>query len=238
MNLLRWIVRLITLLFLVLVVGVGLLITPIGAHQVSAWVTARVAQQVPGTEVAIGSLVPLWPLGVEARAVRWGKAGAGAGAAPILTSDWVLIHLDPAELVHGTLDWSAEGQVNRLDLAALGQVVGQGDLGMQGVMAGPVKAAGVGPQISRLDLKLQALPPGGSIKSSLFKNLISGKLAQALEGQKVVHFTTGKVELVTEENQYRLTAFFDGDHLLDFTIYFPRNGLKLLWGLLKGGHQE
>jgi len=221
-------------------VALVLLVTPIGARGASGWVTARVAQQVPGTEVAIGWLMPRWPLGVEAHAVRWSKAGAGA--APILTSDRVLARLDPGELLYRTLDWTVEGQVDRLDLAALGQAVGQGALGAQGIMTGPVKLAGAGSDLEQVELKLEAQAPGGSVKSSFFKSLSwlsqgdAGKLAQALEGQKLIHFTTGKLEVATERNQYRVKAYFDGDHLLDFTIYLPRNGLKLLLGLLKGGH--
>ena len=111
-------------------------------------------------------------------------------------------------------------------------------------MVGPVKVGGVGSQIGRLAVKLEAQSPGGSIKSALFKNLSflsqgdSGKLAKVIEEQKLIHFTTGKLEVATEQNQYRVKAYFDGDHLLDFTIYLPRTGLKILWGLLKGGHQE
>ena len=241
-QLIRWIGRVVAVILALLGIALVLLMTPIGARGASAWVTGLVAQQAPGTEVAIGWLMPRWPLGVEARAVRWNKTGAGAAAAPILTSDRVLARLDLGELLYRTLDWSVEGQVDRLDLAALGQAFGQGGLGAQGIMTGPVKLAGVDSELEQVELKLEAQAPGGSIKSSFFKSLSwlsqgdAGKLAQALEGQKLIHFTTGKLEVATERNQYRVKVYFDGDHLLDFTIYLPRNGLKLLFGLLKGGH--
>ena len=232
--------RVVGVILALLGIALVLLMTPIGARGASAWVTGLVAQQAPGTEVAIGQLMPRLPLGVEARAVRWSTTGAGA--ALILSSGRMLARLDPGELLYRTLDWSLEGQVDRLDLAALGQAIGQGGLGMQGVMAGPVKLAGVGSELEQVELKLEAQAPGGSVKSSFFRSLSwlshgdSGTLAQALEGQKLIHFTTGKLEVATEQNQYRVKAYFDGDHLLDFTIYLPRNGLKLLLGLLKGGH--
>ena len=238
----RWIVRVVGVLLVMVGVALILLVTPVGARWASAVVTARVAQQAPGTEVAIGWLMPQLPLGVEAHGVRWQKAGAGSGAAPILTSERVRVSLDPSELFYRTLEWTVEGQVDRLDLAALGQAVGQGDLGAQGIMTGPVKLTGVDSELEQVDLRLEAQAPGGSIKSSFFKNLSwlsqgdTGELAQVIEEQKVIHFTTGKVEVATEGEQYRVKLFFDGDHLLDFTINLPRNGLKLLFGLLKGGH--
>lgn len=242
MRTLRWVA-----LFLVLSAGAAALGLwwavcwvegPAGAAWLSQKATEAIQESAKGTEVALEGVRIRGEgrLGARVEIARalWREPG-GAQLAEISPLE---IHLRPAGR-RPRLLWEARGEVLQLDLAGVDRRIAKGQWKASGAMAGPVGLAGEGSQLKELDVRLEAIPPGGSLSSELLQGLVAmmpagstqATLIQALAGKALFHFNTGRVEMITEPERYTLHLRVDGDHLLNIRVRVPKESIEILKSL-------
>ncbi len=225
MRILRWLSVFFLLLVVAAAAAVAWVQTPAGACVVSRWVTRQIQASAPKTRVDLETLKPRWPLSLAAGRAVW----SDAGGRPILT-------LAPFRVALNRDGWEGEGQVTRLDLAALDHAAARGEWKSDGFLHGPVRFRGRGGEIQDIDLDLQSDQPGGNLNSEVLERLVEmmppddtrAVLLKALGAKAVFHFNIGKVGFTTQDGNYVLSLILDGDHLLDLTVRVPRDSLKLL----------
>lgn len=213
--------------------------SPAGAAWLSQKATEAIQESAKGTEVALEG-VKVRAEGKRGARVRierafWREAGGGAQLAEIapLYVTLRLAGLPPR------IQWEARGEVLRLDLTGVDRRIAKGQWKASGAMAGPVGLAGEGPRLKELDVRLEAIPPGGNLSSELLQGLVAmmpagstqAALMQTLAGKMLFHFNTGKVEMITEPDRYVLHLRVDGDHLLNIQVRVPKESIEILKSL-------
>lgn len=226
--------------------------TPAGEKFVSDRLTAQMQMSVPKTELRVQGISVRFPMDIRIQRVIW----RGADADPIAMLSPCVVRLRPrgfsaARLaLEGVtppgasalrLQWNFEGQVTRLQLAPLDRAFGKGEWHASGEAAGILRMNGVGEQTERIHFQVEIIHPGGGISSEFLLRLLGlmpedkskAVLFKALASRPIVHFSTGRISLITENGDYLLQLWLDGDHLLDITIRVPQESLALIRTLLQ-----
>ncbi len=211
--------------------------TPAGEKAVSDRLTAQMQMSVPKTELRVQGISVRFPMEIRIQRVIWRTADAD----PIAMISPCVVRLRPRGFSVARLQWNLEGQVTRLQMAPLDKAVGKGEWHASGEAAGIFSMEGVGEQTGRIHFQVEILHPGGGVSSEFLLRLLGlmpddkskAVLFKALASRPIVHFSTGRISLITEKGDYLLQLWLDGDHLLDITIRVPRESLALIRYLLQ-----
>lgn len=237
----RWLLALAAVLLLGLAIpwaGWRWLEGPAGAQAVSGWVNARLPDSLRDTEVRLEEL-RLHPLtSLEAERAIW-RTRDGR---PVLALKELVLTARSGILSFRPVRWEAVAEVEKADLAALDKTLLNGSWKADGLLTGKVRLLGTGGAVDAVEAHLETLKPGGNLNSRVVERLLtmlpilgalraagqrgmpaSDQLIQQLRLRPVYHFNVGRVDLRTEGDTHILRLFLDGDHLLDFTLRFPKS---------------
>lgn len=217
--------------------GIYWLQTPAGEKAVSDRLTAQMQPSVPKTEFRVRGISVRFPMEIRIQRVIWRTADAD----PIAMISPCVVRLRPRGFSAARLQWNLQGQVTRLQMAPLDKAVGKGEWHASGEAAGTLSMEGVGEQTGRIHFQVEIIRPGGGVSSEFLLRLLGlmpedkskAVLFKALASRPIVHFSTGRISLITERGDYLLQLWLDGDHLLDITIRVPLESLALIRYLLQ-----
>ncbi len=211
--------------------------TPAAEKVISKKLTAQMQLSVPKTELRVEGISLQFPLEIKIQRVIWRTADAE----PIAMISPCAVRIRPRGLSANRLAWEIEGPVTRLRIASLDRAVGNGEWRASGEAAGSLQASGTGSQLEQIRFHVEIVRPGGGLSSEFLLRLLgmmpddSSKavLFKTLARRPIVHFSTGRISLITENENYLLKLWMDGDHLLDITIRVPKESLSLIGYLLQ-----
>lgn len=246
MRIFRWLLALCALVALVLAglwAGWRWLEGPAGAQALSGWVTARLPDSLRETEIRLEA-IRLHPFSsVDVRRAVW-RAQSGGQIVALkdlaLTARSGIFSFRPVQ-------WEAALEVEQADLAGLDKTLLEGSWKAKGLLAGTVRLQGTGGAVDAVEAHLETLKPGGDLNSRVVERLLTmlpilgalraaeqrgmpapEQLIQQLRVRPVFHFNVGRVDLRTQGDTHILKLFLDGDHLLDFTLRFPKNTREIV----------